>query len=1014
MAEKQLWKIHEAVILLEGYLDIQQRGLSRSQVIHRVSKNLRQMALNAFQEIDSIFRNENGISFQMSSMQSAFTGQTVNKVVASRLFLDIVAIYREMPDQYQALLKEAKDMIQGVQSTKELFLFYLSSRIPADQQAELLISYGKIEEHCFKAHVLTTPFFEIMDPSVLAKVEDTTQDSYIFKIMNILRLSNIEQAIGLYRDYLQERRRDYELQLMAADKEGERLRVIAREKEARRQEEERKAQEEAQKLAESRKLEEAKRLEEAQKEKEDRHRAAPPSIENITPPPSTPIHAETETVKEEHLARTEQDKRLLKRYPLIYKRVFKELQRQRTGDSQGMTVEVLYESIDGLGTRSDIENILDNASWARSEGDYYLFLQEPLAQSLPISKKDQPNLETVPQDDNVGVSPKAFYSYLHDTLALNDNICKSYLNAIRQCEDFAQKANYGSKKLFAANLDAVGCLLNQLFKDQLFLRSYQQTGFIYFHAATGRLLTLLKMQAAKEPITSDSVLESISEGMKISVLSESSDQPLRASLPKKRVSPPVQQIDIFKLEPYRNEAYEKTLKEKFSKGFRLDSVIEMKRFRKSYETVNGNVLSDSDEGIKTKILKLCIVHDKLAYHPDSLLNAALKGEIRDSIQRILGSEKPYVYFTALYSKFKLKLLDSGINNVDMLKTYLEYMNNNSYYVGKNYLSRDESVCPDVVDELRACLQQAARPMTYGELYKVLPHVSQKKIQQTLHSKNEFILNQRREYFHVDSFHLSADELDNIATLLKSMIQEGDFVTGVEFYEALKAKCPSLVEVNNAFSDIGFRNVLKYRLGDRFSFTGKIISAVDTDLSMSKVFANFCRKRNSFTLEELKKIAGELGTPIYFEDVYENSLRISEKNFVSKELARFSVKETDEALGTVCRNKYIAIRKVDNFDFFPDAGFPWNSYLLEHYVAYYSKEYGLFHSTFTGAGGIGSIVKRNSELKSFDDLVVDALAASPIQLSDATALQYLCDEGYLARRSLSNIAALVIKAQALRK
>ena len=74
MAEKQLWKIHEAVILLEGYLDIQQRGLSRSQVIHRVSKNLRQMALNAFQEIDSIFRNENGISFQMGRMESAFAG----------------------------------------------------------------------------------------------------------------------------------------------------------------------------------------------------------------------------------------------------------------------------------------------------------------------------------------------------------------------------------------------------------------------------------------------------------------------------------------------------------------------------------------------------------------------------------------------------------------------------------------------------------------------------------------------------------------------------------------------------------------------------------------------------------------------------------------------------------------------------------------------------------------------------------------------------------------------------
>ena len=49
----------------------------------------------------------------------------------------------------------------------------------------------------------------------------------------------------------------------------------------------------------------------------------------------------------------------------------------------------------------------------------------------------------------------------------------------------------------------------------------------------------------------------------------------------------------------------------------------------------------------------------------------------------------------------------------------------------------------------------------------------------------------------------------------------------------------------------------------------------------------------------------------------------------------------------------------------------------------------------------------------DDFVVDVLANSGIELTKATALAHLVEEGYLARRNYSGIEHLLIQANAQR-
>ena len=88
------WNIYEAVILLDGYLEVKNKNMSRSKIIENVSKDLRKMAINQGIEIDDIYRNRNGISYQIQSMDSAFQGHKIY-VPATKLFKETVRIYRE-------------------------------------------------------------------------------------------------------------------------------------------------------------------------------------------------------------------------------------------------------------------------------------------------------------------------------------------------------------------------------------------------------------------------------------------------------------------------------------------------------------------------------------------------------------------------------------------------------------------------------------------------------------------------------------------------------------------------------------------------------------------------------------------------------------------------------------------------------------------------------------------------------------------------------------------------------
>lgn len=474
-------------------------------------------------------------------------------------------------------------------------------------------------------------------------------------------------------------------------------------------------------------------------------------------------------------------------------------------------------------------------------------------------------------------------------------------------------------------------------------------------------------------------------------------------------------VSAQKAEPvFNNAEYASVLKERFSKGFRMESSLEIRKFRRYYAAQFGKELADSDELVTQNITRMCILHTGKAFLPAIMLSEELKEKLLRYIDDSFASGKKAIYFQALYNHFAQDFLDYPIHDADMLRAYLSHLQLDGVFIKYDFISRERYVNVDPVAEIRQCLQEYARPVEYEELFAALPHIPQDKIRAILHGSWEFVNNGGGAYFHESSLVLSDEELADIAAIIDYYIKDKEFIGGNELYDAIKAKYPYVIENNASYSVNGFRDALKYKLADRFHFKGNIISRPGKTLSMTDVFANYAKRHDSFTLTELQALAGELATGVYFEPVYENSLRISQEQFVARSRARFLVDDTDAALDRICTGDYITIQDVTNFGVFPYAGFTWNSFLLEHYAAYYSHKYKLLHSSsYNSNTCVGAIVKKSAGLDSFDDLVVDLMAHSDMELTKASVLDYLSDKGYIARRSYSNIEALIIKANAQR-
>ena len=834
MALRIPWDIEEAVLMLDMLLKSIDGKLTRKEAIHQVSEKLRRRAVNRGIEIDEIFRNENGITFQMSALEVAYTGIKTKLKQPSKLFVETVNLYRNHREFYEKILKEAENVVEP-KSVQDEFYSYLTKQKPTFQLSDAYLMFSDIESFCLERKILQNKLFETNDLDTIKRVVQTVDSNRVFRFTYKRNLKKMSIVIHAYYAFL----KSYKL-----DEEKQEVKSIIQD--------------------------------------------------------AIPSSPDTDSMKQNAA------KREIIQLP--------ETERTKSTDQE------------------ERQKFND---WMLSSG-------------------------------------------------MSKATITSYMSSFGQCVKSVENYKLCESNLWnVANAEDASHIYDQLFGISEFYE-YNKQQHNRFSAAFRKFI------------------EYRSGGSLASLKPSQSTRFAVEKIPTRRKDNDPVLI-----------RYKELLDKFFQKGFRMESSLDMKKLRKFYQEQYGTELSDEDDLICQDISSVTILHDGKAYLPDSMLSQEKKEKLLQYIEDRFSSGCDAIYYGALFAEFEEALQGERIYTPEMLKTYLSYINKENYVLQRSYLAKDYTVQMNPEDDIREYLTEAAGPVEVERLAVELSYIPEQKIKFALSTNNDFIWNTTGEYFYEDCVHFSNSELEWISQFIVDGIAERDFVTGNELAEAVDTHFPDIKEMYQWITPVGMRNVIGYKLSDRFSFNGNIISKYGEDLSMAEVYAKYCHKHSRFTLDELNVLKQELGSTIYFDEIYANSLRISQNEFVSQDMAQFDVEATDEAIGRICTGQYMSFQEVRDFGTFPYAGYPWNEYLLEHFVANYSQKFMLLHIGYSANVCAGAIVKQASSFKNFNDLLVDILANSNIVLEEDSALEYLRQQGYIARRRYSDIGRIVTEAKVVR-
>lgn len=449
------------------------------------------------------------------------------------------------------------------------------------------------------------------------------------------------------------------------------------------------------------------------------------------------------------------------------------------------------------------------------------------------------------------------------------------------------------------------------------------------------------------------------------------------------------------------------LRSYFSRGFRLNSTIEEHRFKKFYEKQYSSEFPATLQ-LSMMVPMLGVQHGNKVYLPEFMLAA----DVRDKIQLYIVSHfesSDYIYYDAILDKFSEDIVDSQIFDKETLKAYLQYYDVYGWSYGTFYISKTNSVLVNQDQDIIDFVRMQGGIVTENEILNAFHYMPKDYVLRCVVRNNRTLISCGRGYrFHIDNYRINDIEKNGIREIIRLSIQSAGYLTTSELARSVQIKYPSVLSDNTEYGIIGFRNVVSNLYEGEFSFYNNLISSMHSRLDTNQVFEDFCKSKATFTTEEVNQLADDLGTLINFDAISRYCVRVSESKFVSKDNIVFDVPATDAAIANYCPGEYVTILDINTFVAFPYCSYRWNNYLLESFVAQYSKQFKLMHSRYNKDNTIGAIVKRTSAFSDYDEILIDAVANSQVSLNENDVLDYLQEKGFIARRRadfLSKISLL---------
>lgn len=196
------WNKHEAAILLDACIRVEQGLVNRSEAITYVSEMLRNLAINNGQEIDLVFRNENGISMQFSAMWNCFHNKEGGLTI-SKIFREIVSLYELDKAKFISLVQEAKAMSTGISITKKTFAAWLIEQEKYDYlSGRINSSINTLSMIYLKARAISEPITRMDSIETVSHVLDMIYANNNPRIHSKKQIQEYIMSVNCYLEYL--------------------------------------------------------------------------------------------------------------------------------------------------------------------------------------------------------------------------------------------------------------------------------------------------------------------------------------------------------------------------------------------------------------------------------------------------------------------------------------------------------------------------------------------------------------------------------------------------------------------------------------------------------------------------------------------------------------------------------------------------------------------------------------------------------------------------------------------
>ena len=190
------WDEYEAAILLDACLAVIDNKISRADAVIKVSRMLREKAIKNGYTIDSVFRNENGISMQMSIMIALILETSSGLHGASKLFIEIVQLYKNNPEKLQKILEEAKEGETIIPTNKINFYKWLDISVHPSDVTYIKKACDLVDTYIKNRIKLGYSLFETNQLTDIQKVVKAIEKDVFFRAKNGRQIQKIDKALN--------------------------------------------------------------------------------------------------------------------------------------------------------------------------------------------------------------------------------------------------------------------------------------------------------------------------------------------------------------------------------------------------------------------------------------------------------------------------------------------------------------------------------------------------------------------------------------------------------------------------------------------------------------------------------------------------------------------------------------------------------------------------------------------------------------------------------------------------